>query len=81
MNLSNTANACKLRALRKILHLSREEGALVAIVLRSGESLDGYWVYSLGENRVGLSNATMEETCEGPILVPLEDIQRVSLLS
>jgi len=80
VNLSSAANARKLRALRKILHLSRKEGALVEVVLLSGESLDGYWVCSLGKTRVGFSNATMEENCEPSILVPLEGIKRVSLL-
>jgi len=80
MNLSSTANACKMRALRKILRLSRKEGALVEVVLLSGESLDGYWVCSLGKTRVGFSNATIEENREAPILVPLEGIRRVSLL-
>lgn len=73
-------NTLRTRALKNVLWLSLEEGALVDIQLANGESLSGYWVEHIGATKVALSNATLEESSGPPVRIDLDRIRTVHLV-
>lgn len=80
VSAAQNPSALKLSAILRMLRISLEEGVLVEVRFQDGESLDGYWVDSLGKSDVVFTNATLEETGEEPVRYPYASISRVLLI-